>query len=237
MNESPARVEVRDTLEAMSRAAAEHLLQLAHAAVAARGVFTLALTGGTTPVPLYTLLAAPPWRDRMPWASTQVYWGDERCVPPRHAESNYGLAWRLLLAGLALPPAHIHRIAGEDPEPARAAAHYAQQLPDALDLLLLGIGEDGHLASLFPGSPLLREHVLRVAAVTDAPKPPPCRITITPPVIHAARQLLVLAAGVAKADAVARALTGADEVSRTPAQLARRGQWYLDAPAASALKR
>jgi len=233
MNDILNSIEVYETLEDLSRAAADCLIHLAQEAVAVRGNFTIALSGGNTPARLYALLATSPWRERMPWEATRIYWGDERCVSPEDPESNYGLAWRLLLAGLALPPEQIHRIVGEDPETARAAAHYARILPAKLDLLLLGIGEDGRIAALFPGSSFLREALRRVLSLTDAPKPPPSRITITPPVIRAARHLLVLAAGAEKATAVSRALNGDIDLVRTPAQLVRRGQWYLDAPAAS----
>lgn len=234
MSELPAAIVVRENLQAMSRAAAERVIHLATEVVALRGACSIALSGGNTPATLYALLAAPPLCERMPWPQVQVYWGDERCVPPDDPASNYGLAWRTLLAQVALQPEQLHRIAGEDPDPAAAAARYAQELPAALDLLLLGVGEDGHIASLFPNSPALHEQTLRAVAVT-APKPPPCRITITPPVIAAARHLLVLAAGAEKAEAVTHALSGAEDIDHVPAQLARHGLWYLDQAAAAGL--
>jgi len=235
MNEMPAAIVVRDSLEAISQAAVERLIHLATEAVRLRGVFTLALPGGHTPIPAFRLLATPENQRRLPWASTQVFWGDERCVPPDDPESNYGLAWRELLSHLDPPPAQVHRITGEDPDPPHAAAQYAAELPAALDLLLLGIGEDGHIASLFPGSSTLREDTQRAVAVTDSPKPPRYRITITPPVITAARHILVLAAGEDKAAAVERALSGTWNIAQTPAQLARGGMWFLDAKAAAGL--
>jgi 6-phosphogluconolactonase len=206
--------------------------QLAEAAVRRRGVFLLGLSGGSTPVRTYELLADPDaGGPPLSWAATQVFWCDERCVPPDQPESNFGLAWRHLLSRVAIPPENIHRMRGEDPQPVRAAAEYDRLLPPRFDLLILGIGEDGHTASLFPGSPALRAHLHRAAAV-EAPKPSPWRITITPTVIEAADQLLVLAAGAGKAEAVARALEGPEDLDVCPAQLARRGWWLLDRAAA-----
>lgn len=224
-----AEVVVRETLEEVSRIAAARLRAAAARAVERRGAFLLGLSGGSTPARTYELLA-----ESASWAATQVYWCDERCVPPDDPESNFRLAWGRLLSRVPLPPENLHRIVGEDPDPARAAAAYDRLLPPRLDLLVLGIGEDGHTASLFPGSPALHDHLHRAAAVV-APNPPPRRITITPPVIEAADHLLVLAAGAGKAAAVARALTGPEDLDACPAQLARRGLWLLDAAAAAAL--
>ncbi len=219
----------------MSLAAADRLLRLANTAVAERGVFTIALSGGNTPAPLYALLAASPWRERMPWASMQIYWGDERCVPPEDPESNFALAWRLLLADLALSPEQIHRIIGEDPDAGACRRTIrANTAGDAGSAVARDRRRWTYRLPL-PGSPALQEQTRRVVAIADAPKPPPQRITVTPPVIQAARHLLVLAAGAAKAAPVVRALTGADDLMHTPAQLARRGLWYLDAPAAAGL--
>ncbi|MDI6870897.1 MAG: 6-phosphogluconolactonase [Bacillota bacterium] len=229
------RLVVRESLEELSFLAADWIREVAEAAVRLRGVFALGLSGGFTPVRTYQLLADPKAGPPLPWAATQVYWCDERCVPPDHPESNYGLAFKHLLSRVAIPLANVHRIRGEDAEPARAATQYDRLLPPRLDLLVLGIGEDGHTASLFPGSPALHDHVHRAAAVV-APKPPPRRITITPLVIEAAERLLVLAAGEGKAAAVARALSGPEDLDACPAQLARRGFWLLDRAAAANLE-
>lgn len=224
---------VRESLTEVSEAAAAVVQRLAAETVRRRGVFALALSGGLTPGGLFHRLAALP-REVLPWQATQVYWCDERCVPPDHPESNYRLAREALLDRVAVPPGNIHRIAGEDSVPNRAAEHYAAMLPSYLDLMLLGLGEDGHTASLFPGSAALTVRD-RPAVAVVAPKPPLNRITVTPPVIDGAAELLVLVAGAGKAAAVARALTGPEDITACPGQLARRGLWFLDREAASAL--
>lgn len=227
---------IRESLEELSLLAADLVRGAAAEAVRRRGAFLVGLSGGSTPARTYDLLAEQgAGRPALPWAATQVYWCDERCVPPDDPESNYGLVRRHLLSLVPLPPENVHRIRGEG-DPFAAAAEYDRLLPPQFDLLLLGIGEDGHTASLFPGSPALHDHLHRAAAVV-ASKPPPQRITITPPVIEAARQLLVLAAGAGKAAAVARALGGPEDLDACPAQLARRGVWLLDREAAAGLGR
>lgn len=233
MLSGPGTIVVHDTPEALSRDAAARIVAAARATVETRGSFTLALAGGGTPLAAYRLLAGAV---EMPWAVTQLYWGDERCVPPDDAESNYGAARRALLDHLTVPPAQVHRIEGEDPDPHAAAARYAALLPARFDLLLLGIGEDGHIASLFPGDIALHEHTRRAVAVL-APKPPPRRITITPPVLAAARATLVLATGAAKASPVVRALVGDINIDELPAQLVRPATWLLDRGAARELAR
>jgi 6-phosphogluconolactonase len=165
-----------------------------------------------------------------------VYFGDERGVPPDDPESNYRMAMEVLLSRVAIPAERIHRIKGESHDLDAAAATYARELPAALDVLILGMGADGHTASLFPGSPALREHQRRAVAV-DRPKPPRRRITITPPVIVAAGHVVMLVTRRDKASAVARALDGDAEPGEVPAVLARHGVWFLDAAAAGQLSR
>lgn len=207
--------------------AAAILAEEIRAAIEAHGRCALALAGGSTPRETYARLAATTHVGRFPWSAVDFYFGDERCVPLDDPESNYRMARDTLFDPLRIPAERIHRIEGERMDPRSAAAEYERLLPDRLDLLLLGIGEDGHTASLFPGSPALDERALRVLAV-EAPKPPPRRVTITPPVLESARRILVLASGASKAEAVARALEGPLDPKRTPAQLARRGLWILD---------
>jgi 6-phosphogluconolactonase len=192
-------------------------------ALAARGVFHIAVSGGGTPRPVYEQLARA---DLSRW---QVWFADERCVPPDHQDSNYKLAHDTLGDAVA-----IHRMEGElDPD--EAARRYAAQLPPALDVIFLGMGPDGHTCSLFPGHPALAtKHT--VVAIHDSPKPPPQRITLTPPTLNTARELLMLVTGDGKADAVNRALTGPLDVTQCPAQLARRGVWIMDTAAASHLQ-
>lgn len=228
---SADRVTVVDRAD-FARAAADRIARLLVDAATARGTATVALVGGTTPRPVYETLAG---RDDVPWRRLHVYFGDERAVPPDDPESNFGMARETLLARVAIPETQIHRMHAEAADGEAAARAYEELLPARLDLVLLGIGEDGHTASLFPGAAAVTERVRRVLFVTG-PKPPPRRLTITPPVIAAARATLVLAMGAAKADAVGRALEGADDIVGCPAQLARAGYWILDRAAAAELR-
>jgi 6-phosphogluconolactonase len=215
---------------AFPRAAADRIGALLEESVSARGDAAIALVGGSTPRPVYAELA----RRALPWDRLRVYFGDERAVPPDDPESNYHMACETLLAHVPIPASQVHRMDAEAADPEAAARAYELVLPERLDLLLLGIGEDGHTASLFPGSPVVAERERRVRFVVG-PKPPPRRLTITPPVIAAARATVMLAAGAAKAAAVARALEGPDDPARCPACLARDGTWILDQPAAAGL--
>lgn len=183
---------------------------------------------------MHALLGAPPLADQVDWGNVHVYFADERAVPPLDPESNYRAAHESLLAKVPIPPGQIHRMPAERGDDA-AARGYEELLPPALDVLLLGAGPDGHTASIFPRSATLRETARRVVMIGDSPKPPPRRMTITPPVIAAARQLVMLVTGRDKAAVVARALEGPPD-EHLPIQLARRGAWFLDAAAASLLK-
>ena len=200
--------------------------------VAARRVASVFLAGGNTPRPVYARLAelAPP----LPWDRIDVYFGDERAVPPDHPGSNYRMAAETLLDPAGVPEERRHRMPAERPDREEAAREYAERLPERPDLLLLGIGEDGHIASLFPGSAAVLERA-RAVVPAEGPRPPQWRLTVTPLVIAAARECIVLAKGRGKAVAVARALHGPDDVSECPARLARSGVWILDPEAASGL--
>ena len=204
------RVERVDDRAALARAAAEEVVRLAAEAVDGRGTFTLALAGGSTPAALYRLLADPgaPYRDRVRWPAVHAFFGDERAVPPDHPDSNYRMARSALLDQVAL--ASVHRIRGELGAVAAAReyeaelrAHFGSAGFPAFDLMLLGLGADGHTASLFPGSPALLE---RSRWAADAPGPPPARsrVTLTAPVLEAARAVLFLVAGADKAGALRR---------------------------------
>lgn len=199
---------------------------------AARGRCTIALSGGRTPRPVYEALARPPFAARVPWERVEVYFSDERCVPPDDARSNYRMARESLLAHVPIPAARVHRMRGEMSDRAAAARSYEAELPEALDVLLLGMGADGHTASLFPGSSVLGERARRVVAVRG-PKAPPWRLTITPPVIASARTVAVLVSGAEKADVAARALNDPVRPQELPIQLALHGVWFMDASAAS----
>lgn len=207
--------------------------------------FRLVLTGGGTPAPLYRRLAEAPWRDRIDWPETDVYMGDERCVPPDEEGSNWGQAERLLLSRVPLPEENRHRLVGEiDPDRAarRAEAEIRRTAgdPPRPDLLLLGMGGDGHVASLFPGSPQLEAND-RLVVPGEGPPPWRSRLTMTMPALNSARRVVFLVRGEEKAARVAEVL---DQVRRgvrdgLPASRVRPPDgsvhWFLDRDAASRL--
>lgn len=199
--------------------------------IASRGAASLCLAGGGTPRATYQALARASDVD---WPRVSIYFGDERCVPPDHADSNYRLAREALLDHVPIPAASVHRMRGEDPDREAAADAYASALPAQIDALVLGIGEDGHTASLFPGSPALHE-TRRLVVPVIGPKPPPERLTLTPLALGRGNLVVVLAAGAGKADAVQRALEGELDVDACPAQLARDAVWITDHAAAAKL--
>ena len=219
---------VRPDAEAVARGAAE---AIALAISRVEGEFHLALAGGTTPKRTYELLAGMP----VVWERVHLWFGDERCVPPDHVDSNYAMVRAALLVPAQVPASHVHRMRAEDPDRDAAARDYERELPPALDLLLLGLGPDGHTASLFPGSAALRETARRVVAVVG-PKPPPDRLTITPPVVAAARRVVVLATGAEKVGAVRLALSGECDPFDCPARLLRDAEWHLDRAAAAEIE-
>lgn len=218
--------------EALAAAAAARVATAAAAAIGARGAFHVALSGGRTTRGLHEALAAAAWRGSVDWARVEVWFADERAVPPHHAESNARAVREALLDHVPLAAGHVHRMRGEAADLEAEAEAYASAMPAALDLVVLGMGEDGHVASLFPGSAALAEPRRRVVAVFDAPKPPPRRLSLAPPALVAARGVLVLASGAAKAAAVARALAAEGDVAATPARLVRGRDWIADAAAA-----
>ena len=214
----------------IAQIAAERIADALKAAISASGSASLALAGGTTPRAAYEALANI-WG--IDWSKVSVYFGDERAVPPTHPDSNFAMAQAALFSKVKLPEANIHRIEAENPDQEAAARAYEALLPARISVLVLGIGEDGHTASLFPGSPALNERTRKVLPVIG-PKPPPQRLSITPPVIEAAAVCIVLATGAGKAEPVRRALKDALDIHTTPSGLARNGLWLLD-PAAAAL--
>jgi len=193
------RWHVFDTPGSLATAAVVAILAAARAAIAERGAFHLVLAGGTTPKRIYEMLAAEP----ADWQHWHIYFGDERCLPADHTERNSRMASAAWLSRVAIPPAQIFPIAAER-GPAVAAAEYARTLAgiELFDLVLLGLGEDGHTASLFPGQ--VKVHAVQVAlAVFAAPKPPPMRVSLSVRRLGAARQVIFLVTGAAKAAAVA----------------------------------
>jgi len=246
----------------LARLAADRLTQIIEDAVAERGAALVSLSGGTTPRRLYANLADPnqPWRDRIPWRDVHLFWSDERQVPPDHPDSNYGMAKAALIDHVPIPTEHVHRIHGEMADASDAAADYERTLrlvasalapssvasafrrKNLFDLMLLGLGEDAHVASIFPGSELLNVgHPFtgcRIAAVW-APHLNVWRITLTPEAILDSRAIVVFVAGANKASAVDAALEAPLDVKRYPAQLLRaagdRVEWFLDRAAAAGL--
>jgi 6-phosphogluconolactonase len=245
-------VDVHPDAGAVAAAAAALFANEAAEAVRVHGRFGVALSGGSTPTALFRELASERWASRVDWATVHLFWSDERCVPPDHADSNYRLARRELLRHVPLPEGQIHRIRGED-DPARAAAANDRTLRDfvtggadttgGLDLILLGLGTDGHTASLFPGS----------EAVTSprATEPEPWvvenyvpglgawRVTFTLAAINRAATVAFLVTGGAKSDVLRRVLSGADEAGPEPARGVRpssgRLVWLVDEAAAEGL--
>lgn len=240
------QITVADPGPALAEAAAHMIVETAREATAQRGRFLIALAGGATPRETYALLARPPLRDSMPWDRTWVFFGDERAVPPDHRESNYRMAHEALLAAVALPPARVLRIRAEAEDQDAAAAEYAAAMfevfgtpPGELprfDLVLLGLGIDGHTASLFPNSAALRETERWVVPVHATAAAIPRRLTMTLPVFNAARRVTFLSAGPEKARVVRSVLVDAAPL---PAAMIRPEggclQWLLDRPAAALL--
>jgi 6-phosphogluconolactonase len=215
----------------LARQAAEWLTLEVSRAIAERGSCALCLAGGRTPEPVYRALAS---ESSIAWDRVDVFFSDERAVPPDHPDSNYRMVHLALLSRVPILAGKVHRMEAERPDREAAARDYERSLPLRLDVLLLGMGPDGHTASLFPGSPVLDERRRLVVPVVGA-KPPAERLTITPPVIEAARQVAVIATGEDKAAMVARAIEGPLAPRTVPAQLAQRGSWFLDAAAAARL--
>jgi 6-phosphogluconolactonase len=235
----------------LMRAEAERSVMLARDAIAAHERFDIALAGGSTPRRLYELLAEPPYVDRIDWARVHVFWGDERCVRPDDPRSNYRMTRESLLDAVPIPEENIHRIRGED-EPHRAARDYEQELrglfgkPDgpperSFDQVLLGMGEDGHTASLFPGSPAVTERVRWVLAQHVDQPLPMWRITLTPVVLNAAADVTFLVAGAAKAERLREVLSDEPRDRVLPAEVIRSQggpvHWMVDAAAGARLGR
>ena len=225
------------------RRGAEIIAETAEAAAAARGRFTIALSGGHTPTKLFELLASDPYRSRIPWDRTLVFWGDERCAPPDHKDSNYKLAYDLLLSKVPVPEANVFRMKGEAASPAEAALEYEGLLKRTFedrpfpkfDLMRQGMGDDGHTASLFPGSPALGESQRWIVA-NRVEKLKAYRLTVTFPVINAARRMLMMISGAAKAEVLYKVLGGLS-VGYPVERVKPQGDslWLLDAAAASKL--
>jgi 6-phosphogluconolactonase len=235
---------VFDDLGALLAAARDEVVARAQKALRARRRFTLALSGGSTPKKLYESLVGA----EIDWARTQVFFGDERCVPPEHDDSNYRMAREALLSKIAIPEKNVHRVKSEDADPERAAKAYEQELQSffklrpgelpTFDLCLMGMGPDGHTASLFPGTTALAEEV-RLAVAPYVEKLNSWRITLTAPVFNHARCVLFLVGGEDKAQALKGVLESERPADELPARLVKltAGEllWWVDKAAAKLL--
>lgn len=208
-----------------AKSAAALVMDSVQTALLGRGTCAVMLTGGRSAESLYKAWAALPEFDQM--HDVSFYFGDERSVPPDHSESNYGLVMRTLFHRGVPPACEVKRMAAEQPDREAAAAEYEQQLPDRLDVLLLSMGEDGHIASLFPHSAALLETRRRVMPVL-APKPPQERLTVTPLLISQAAQVFVMAFGTAKAAVFQQACSEMPAIAEFPARLVLSATWLID---------
>lgn len=235
-----SEVIVHADLATLVSGAAEFIAADAAEAVSKRGAFSIALSGGNTPKPVYERLATM----TLDWRRVHVFFGDERCVPPEDPRSNYHMAKAAMLDRVTIPPANVHRMRGEV-EPDAAAASYAQELKSGLDadgrfdLVLLGLGDDGHTASLFPGLAAVSE-TERTVMACYVELVGMWRLTLTPPAINAARRVAFLVAGADKAGIVRRVLQGPHEPIVLPSQIVRPHEqpalWLIDEAAAASLE-
>ncbi len=231
-------------VDSLAGAAARRLMDLAEMAISRSGRFHLALAGGSTPLSLYELLASGDQTSRLDWTVVHLYWGDERCVPPDHEQSNYRTAQHALIDQIPIPKANVHRMPGElDPE--QGALAYEQLLyrqfrwkTPVFDLVLLGMGADGHTASLFPGDDALEERKRWVVAVDHQGPPAPIvsRLTLTLPLLNVARSVIFLVAGEHKAQAVRWVQQGDDLPAGMVSPVSGDLVWMLDEGAAEGVK-
>ncbi len=245
------QLHIHPTPQQAGNAAAKLVAQLSAQAVSERGQFTLAISGGSLPKLISPALAAEPLKSHIDWSKWHLFFADERCVPLDHPDSNYRLAREHLFEHVSIPAQQIYPIDAAL-SPAAAATAYedtlrqifpveAGQFPQ-FDVILLGMGPDGHTASLFPNHPLLNEQDRWVAAIFNSPKPPPERITLTLPVLNNARQVAFIVAGAGKAELLPQVLGQIDSTTPLPAQLVQpahpRGQlhWFVDESAAATAK-
>ncbi len=234
-------IRVFDDPDQLARAGAQTFVRRARVAIETSGQFAVALSGGSTPKRLYRLLAGAPYRDEVPWESVHLFWGDERTVPPDHPDSNFGATQAALLSKLDIPARNIHRIEAELEDPEEAAARYTDELRrhfqlgehdvPRLDLALLGMGADGHTASLFPRTTALEER-RRLAVASWVEGLGTHRVTLTCPVFNNAACILFLVTGQEKAETLRDVLEGSAGTPRYPAQLIRPANgellWYID---------
>jgi len=235
-------VRIYNDIISLSQAAANAIYNIAVTAIAEHGKFNIALSGGSTPKSLFKVLATR-YQQEFSWEQTQIFWSDERCVPPESPDSNYYLAKTTLFDHIAIPPSNIYRVKGEI-EPQAAAAEYEEILKQALsalprfDVILLGMGDDGHTASLFPGTTALKVHD-RLVIENFVPTKDMWRITFTDVTINAAANIMFLISGRDKTDRLQQVLEGQYQPDTLPAQLVKPKNgnliWFIDESAAAKL--
>lgn len=231
---------VSASIDALTGDVAARIVKCARDAIAGRGAFHWALSGGSTPKALFALLALPEWAGRFDWKRTHIWWSDERNVPPDSPESNFRLANDMLLSRVPIPPENVHRVLtelGAEEAAADYEARIQKRVPGrghCFDLVLLGMGDDGHTASLFPGT-LDLIPADRLVVAHWVPKVQMMRITFTPALINAAANVMFLVTGAAKAELLAKVLYGPRQPDVLPAQLIEHAEWWVDAAAASAI--
>ncbi len=252
MNKAPVKHEILIVANPgeLSLRAADEFVRLAGEAVQAKGFFTAALSGGSTPRGLYTALSSDPYCKRVPWQEVHLFWGDERCVPPDHLDSNYRMIRELLLDKVPVPKGNVHRMPAEQEDHLHAAMEYEQLIRSffhteaggvpCFDLIVLGMGEDGHTASLFPWTSALEE-TNRFVSANYVEKLGAYRLTLTVPLINQAAEVLFLISGESKASVLRDVLEGEYRPQRFPSQLIRpvngRLLFIVDRMAASKLMR
>ena len=220
-----SNISIYQTGEEVARAAADRFVDIAAKSISNSGRFSVALAGGSTPKRAYELLASKEYRDRVAWPKVHLFFGDERAVPPTHRDSNYRMASEALISHVPIPAQNVHRMLGEGDVVANASLYeddsrnFFEPSPwPRFDLVLLGMGEDGHTASLFPGTTALREREVWVTA-NWVPKINAYRITLTSPTINNAANILFLVTGASKSAPFVEVLRGPADPERLPAQL------------------
>lgn len=245
-----SNVKIFDDSEAVARAATEKFIELSRDAIADHGAFSVALAGGSTPKRVYELLASDEFKGQVDWSKVHIFFGDERTVPPDHSDSNFRMANEAMLSKVSIPKENIHRMKGEGDAAANAEIYDAElrsffkggfkdgeNFP-RFDLIMLGMGDDGHTASLFPGSEALKEQTAWVVS-NWVEKFNTFRITLSAPAINNARHVMFIITGAGKADRLPEVINGARDTNRLPSQLIRptNGElvWYVDRAAAAKL--
>jgi 6-phosphogluconolactonase len=251
MTLSTSEIFIAEDIQALNRKAAEVILAAIVAALKTKSIFTMVLSGGSTPKRIYALLATDPaFKDQIPWERVHFFWGDERHVSPGHHDSNYRMANKSMLSGLAVPRENVHRIKSEISDASQAAGQYQQEISNffrlktgqlpRFDCVLLGMGPDGHTASLFPQTAALDEQK-RLVVANWVEKFQTYRITMTVPVLNNAESTILLVSGEDKAKTLKQVLEGERRPKRFPAQMIRPAHgkllWIIDRAAAKELKK